>query len=75
MSIEGDTSNRRAPAERNVYSNAESLQIQSPSGAVCVSKRTTPVGRASCPTPSSSFESRFIGAERNAYSKRESSVF
>ena len=36
MSIEGDASNLRAPAERNVYSNAESPQIQSPRGAICV---------------------------------------
>ena len=30
MSIEGDTSNLRAPAERDVYSNAEFPQTPSP---------------------------------------------
>ena len=42
MSIEGDTSNLRAPAERNVYSKSESLFSKAPSGRHVYRRATCP---------------------------------
>ena len=51
MSIEGDASNSRAPAERNVYSKSMSTpNPKAPAGRYVYQNALHPYGRASCLT-------------------------